>query len=152
MLRTMNSERPSSPLEFGDPGDMRRWLVGLVLDGQKRATAGLLADYEAEGEAIEEVGDVQTIVDDEGLPVADVVVTSVRIVRLADVPWEFVEAENEGDASLEEWRAGHEAYWESVNCHVDDDTQVVLVWFELVKLHRDWPIPRVPRHAVDILN
>lgn len=148
----MTAESVSSPLEFAEPGNMRRWLVGLVLDGYKRATAGLVADYEAEGESIERVGDLQTVVDDDGLPVADVVVTEVRIVRLADVPWEFVEAENEGDVSLEEWRAGHEAYWESVDCHVDDDTQVVLVWFELVKVHRDWPIPRVPRHAVDILN
>lgn len=141
-----------SPLEFAEPGNMRRWLVGLVVDGHKRATAGLMADYEAEGESIEEVGDLQTVVDDDGLPVADVVVTEVRIVRLADVPWEFVEAENEGDVSLAHWRAGHEAYWESVDCHVDDDTLVVLVWFELGKVHRDWPIPRVPRHAVDILN
>lgn len=111
-----------------------------------------MSDYEAEGESIEEVGDLQTVVDDDGLPVADVVVTEVRIVRLADVPWEFVEAENEADVSLAQWRAGHEAYWESVDYHVDDDTLVVLVWFELGKVHRDWPIPRVPRHAVDVLN
>jgi uncharacterized protein YhfF len=141
-----------SPLEFAEPGNMRRWLVGLVVDGHKRATAGLMSDYEAEGESIEEVGDLQTVVDDDGLPVADVVVTEVRIVRLADVPWEFVEAENEGDVSLAQWRAGHEAYWESVDCHVDDDTLVVLVWFELGKVHRDWPIPRVPRHAVEVLG
>jgi len=114
--------------------------------------AGLLADYEAEGEAIEEVGDLQTVVDDDGLPVADIVVTDVRVVRLADVPWEFVEAENEGDASLAEWRAGHEAYWASVDCQVDDDTLLVLVWFELTQVHRDWPTPRVARDAVDILN
>ena len=112
--------------------------------------AGLLADYEAEGEAIEEVGDLQTVVDDDGLPVADIVVTDVRVVRLADVPWEFVEAENEGDASLAEWRAGHEAYWASVDCQVDDDTLLVLVWFELTQVHRDWPTPRVARDAVDI--
>jgi len=114
--------------------------------------AGLLADYEAEGEAIEEVGDLQTVVDDDGLPVADIVVTDVRVVRLADVPWEFVEAENEGDASLAEWRAGHEAYWASVDCQVDDDTLLVLVWFELTQVHRDWPAPRVARDAVNILN
>jgi uncharacterized protein YhfF len=34
-------------IEFGMPGTSRETLVGLVLHGNKRATAGLLKDYEA---------------------------------------------------------------------------------------------------------
>jgi hypothetical protein len=43
-------------LELGTPGDMRRWLNDLVLSGTKKATAGRLADYEAEGEELEQPG------------------------------------------------------------------------------------------------
>ena len=131
---------------------MRRWLVGLVLDGHKRATAGLMSDYEAENEEIEEVGNHQVVVDDDGQPVAEVIVTDVRVVRLAEVPWEFVAAENEGDSTIEEWRAGHEAYWRSVGVRVDDDSLLVLVWFEVTQVLRDWPIPRVAREAVEALR
>ena len=42
-------------IEFGSPGTSRENLVNLVLHGTKRATAGLLSEYEAEGEAVEHV-------------------------------------------------------------------------------------------------
>lgn len=132
-------------VEFGVPGNMRQWLVGLVIDGLKRATAGLVAEYGREGEPIEQVGEVLVVVDDDGAPVADIVVTRVEHSRFADVPWEFVAAENEGDASVEDWRAGHERFWTAVGEQVDDDTEVVLVWFELQSVRREWPVPRVQR-------
>ena len=44
-------------IEFGTPGTSRETLVGLVLHGNKRATAGLLKDYEAENEPVEHVGE-----------------------------------------------------------------------------------------------
>jgi uncharacterized protein YhfF len=37
-------------IEFGTPGESRRKLIDFVLNGNKRATAGLLKDYEAEGD------------------------------------------------------------------------------------------------------
>lgn len=78
--------------------------------------------------------------------------TEVRLVRLADVPWDFVTAENEGDATLRDWRAGHESYWKSLGVSVDDDTLLVLVWFDVTRIFRDWPIPRVAREAVEALH
>lgn len=44
-------------IEFGTPGTSRETLVNLVLHGNKRATAGLLKDYEAENEPVEHVGE-----------------------------------------------------------------------------------------------
>ena len=37
-------------IKFGTPGISRETLVNLVLRGNKRATAGLLSEYETEGE------------------------------------------------------------------------------------------------------
>ena len=37
-------------LELGSPGEMRARLNGLVVEGRKRATAGLVEEYEREGE------------------------------------------------------------------------------------------------------
>jgi len=39
-------------LELGTPGEMRTWLNGLVIDGRKRATAGLLSEYVEEQEVL----------------------------------------------------------------------------------------------------
>jgi uncharacterized protein YhfF len=120
-------------LELGAPGDMRRWLNDLVLSGAKKATAGRLADYEAEGEELEQPGERLLLVDDDLRPVGLVQVDRVDIAPFGDVPWEFAAAENEGDASIEEWREGHRRYWrEADGVDVADDEPVVLVWMHLV--------------------
>ena len=43
-------------IEFGTPGESRSRLIDFVMNGNKRATAGLLQDYEKEGEPVEFVG------------------------------------------------------------------------------------------------
>lgn len=121
-------------MELGTPGEMRGRLNGYVIDGNKRATAGLAVEYEREGEPIEHVGERLALVDDEGRRVATVEVTRVEHSRFADVPWEFAAAEAEGDRDIEEWRAGHRAFWTRVGESIDDDTPVVLIWFDLVEV------------------
>ncbi|UMG91399.1 ASCH domain-containing protein [Nocardioides sp. TF02-7] len=118
-------------LELGTPGELRARLNGLVLAGRKRATAGLLGEYDEEGEALEHPGERLALLDDAGARIATVEVTSVETVRFADVPWEFAAAEGEGDRDLEEWRAGHRRFWAAEGTAVTDDTEVVLVRFEL---------------------
>lgn len=120
-------------LELGTPGSMRSWLNGLVLEGRKRGTAGLVTEYAEEGEVLEHVGEHLALLDDHGRHIATVEVTAVDVVRFAEVPWEFAAAEGEGDADLEEWRAGHRRYWAEAGTPVDDDTRVVLVRFRLVE-------------------
>jgi uncharacterized protein YhfF len=118
-------------IEFGTPGAMRQELVDLVVNGNKRATAGLLADYEAEHEPIEHVGERLAVVDDDGRQVATVVATRVAVSRFADVPDEFALAEAEGDLNAADFRGSHSRYWASIGTPVTDDTMVVQLYFDL---------------------
>ncbi len=119
-------------LDLGTPGELRANLNTLVLAGVKQATAGLLSEYEQEGEELEQVGERLALVDDNDGLVAVVEVTGVEVVRFADVPWDFARSEGEGDRSIEEWRAGHQRFWARVRTPVDDDTPIVCVRFRLV--------------------
>lgn len=119
-------------LELGTPGGLREELNRLVLAGEKQATAGLRAEYDEEGEELEHVGERLALLDDDGGQVGTVEVTGVEIVAFAEVPWEFAHAEGEGDADLEEWRAGHRRYWERLGTPVTDETPIVCLRFRLV--------------------
>jgi uncharacterized protein YhfF len=118
-------------IEFGSPGEMRRRLVDLVVHGDKRATAGLLSEYETEHEPLEHVGERLAIVDDDGRHVATVRVTEVVVSRFSDVPDRFALAEAEGDLDAADFRASHAAYWTRVGTPVTDDTLVVQLYFDL---------------------
>ena len=99
-------------IEFGNPGESRSNLISLILDGNKRATAGTLEwDYVAEGEPIEFVGEQLAVLDNENRQVATIQVTRVEVKRFEDVPDEFALAEAEGDLSGDDFRASHFAYW-----------------------------------------
>lgn len=120
-------------IEFGTPGEMRSRLVDLVVNGDKRATAGLLqGDYVDEGEPIEHVGELLAIVDDHGAHVATVRATKVDVCRFDEVPDEFALAEAEGDLDAADFRASHLAFWTRVGETITADTTVVLLYFDLV--------------------
>jgi uncharacterized protein YhfF len=112
---------------------MRDRLNGLVLEGKKVATAGLWChDYELDGEAIDEVGERQVLLDSDEQPIAKVVVERVETYRFADVPWEFADAEGEGFDSVDDWQRGHRSYYAAEGVEVSDDDEVVCVWFSVV--------------------
>lgn len=119
-------------LEVGTPGAMRQRLNELILDGHKRATAGLLLDYVREDEEVESEGALLSLVDDDNRRVATVRVLDVATVPFVEVPWAFAQAEAEGDESLEAWREGHQRFWTQAGEVVDDNTPIVLLRFELV--------------------
>jgi uncharacterized protein YhfF len=119
-------------LALGTPGELRSTLNTLVLAGVKTATAGLIGEYAEENEELEHVGERLALVDDHDALVGVVEVTGVEVVRLADVPWDFARSEGEGDRSVEEWRAGHSAYWARQGTPVTDDSQIVCIRFRLV--------------------
>lgn len=119
-------------IEFGTPGASRDHLVDLVLHGDKRATAGLLSEYEREGEPVEHEGEFLAMVDNRGRHVGTLEVTRVEVLRFADVPDEFAVAEAEGDLDAADFRASHLAFWTGVGEHVTDDTPVVTVHFDLL--------------------
>jgi len=118
---------------FGGPGEMRGRLTQLALTGAKVATAGLLhREYLEEGENVEQVGERQALIGDDGRVVTFVEITRVEVHAFADVPWEFAEAEGEGFRSIEHWRESHKTYYRDLSVEVDDSTPVVCVWFALV--------------------
>ena len=119
-------------LEVGTPGAMRQRLNQLIVDGQKRACAGLLVEYVREDEELESEGERLALVDDDTQRVATVEVLRVATVPFIEVPWQFAQAEGEGHESLEEWREGHRRFWLAQGDAVDDHTPIVLVWFETV--------------------
>jgi uncharacterized protein YhfF len=110
-------------------------LNDFILNGNKRATTGLLdLDYTREGEELEQVGELLAMLDSTGTHVATLKVTDVYVTTFGEVPWEHAAAEAEGDADIEEWRAGHRGFWKrSDDLNVTDDTRVVCVAFDLVE-------------------
>lgn len=119
-------------IELGSPGEGRSLLNGLVLDGVKRATAGLLADYAEEDEPVESVGERLVLVDDNLNRLGLIEVTRVDILPLGEVAWDFAQAEGEGFTDLADWRGEHESFWISRGVKVSDATQVTCIYFDLV--------------------
>jgi uncharacterized protein YhfF len=121
-------------VEFGNPGDSRDKLISLILDGNKRATAGTLEwDYVAENEPIEAVGEKLAVLDNQNRHVATIQATRVEVKKFAEVPDEFALAEAEGDLSGDDFRASHFAFWSKLGLDIQAETEIVLVYFDLVE-------------------
>lgn len=119
-------------IELGTPGSSRETLVGLVLHGNKRATAGLLGEYLREEEPVEHVGERLAMLDNTGQHVGTLEVTRVEVLRFADVPDEFALAEAEGDLNASDFRASHRAFWTREGEMITDETLVVTIYFDLL--------------------
>lgn len=96
---------------FGDSPALARELSDLVRRGLKTASAGLASEWEACGDSLPQVGDVEIIIDWDGEPVAVVEVSEVRVVPFEAVDEEFAREEGEGDGSLSWWREAHWRYF-----------------------------------------
>lgn len=121
-------------IEFGNPGESRSKLISLILDGNKRATAGTLEwDYQAENEPIEFVGERLAVLDNQGLHIATIQVKRVEVRKFIDVPDEFALAEAEGDLSGDDFRKSHFEFWSGAGLQIVDETEIVLVYFDLVE-------------------
>ena len=129
---------PYEAWAFGDPSlpDLATELALLVRDGPKRATTGVVSEYEDEAEKLPEPGDLSAILDGEGQPVCVIRTTAVEIRRFGVVDEAFAWDEGEGDRTLEWWRRAHVWFLEQQGIRVDGDTQMVLEHFELL-----WPNP-----------
>jgi uncharacterized protein YhfF len=129
---------------FAQPGRLRDELTALALAGTKTTTAGLLAEYVADGEEPAVAGAFSILVDSGEQPVALLQTVTCRVERLADVDDEHARDEGEGYANAAEFRAEHERFW---NSYIDDlrtrmgdptftlsdDTPVVLERFRVVR-------------------
>jgi uncharacterized protein YhfF len=87
--------------EFGFAGTpLREQLVAVVLRGDKTATAGLLVDYERDGEPLPTAGERYAVVDNEGRDVAVIEITEVNVCRIGDTDEQFARDEGEGFESV----------------------------------------------------
>lgn len=132
--------------EFAFPGPLRDRLVAAILSGAKTSTSGLLVSFACANEPLPSVGELEAVVDSDDRRVAAIELTEVRVVRLADVDLQHAIDEGEGDESVAQWRAGHEAFWHSAEVRtelcdptftVNDDTLVVAQRFRLVHTAED---------------
>ena len=124
------------PLELGEPGELRSRLIDLIVNGNKRATAGALEwDYEP-GELIEAVGEKFAVVGNNNEHVATIEITRVEVSRFADVPDEFALAEAEGDLTGDDFRDSHLKFWNECGYDINDDSKIVLAYFELIEVHQ----------------
>jgi uncharacterized protein YhfF len=146
MWREYRSSRtiPAPPEEdppvdqFGDHAALADELLGLVLAGTKRATAGLVADFAREAEPLPRIGGHWIACDSAGRPRAILRTTELRLGRLPSVDDAFAWDEGEGDRSRASWLVEHERYFrrtqEAKGEAWSDDLEVVFERFRVV-----WP-------------
>jgi uncharacterized protein YhfF len=119
------------PFQLGHPRTgLRRQLVAAVLRGEKTATAGLLEEYQAEGEQPEPVGGRCALLGYDDEPVGVVEVLESRVVAAAEIDEQFARDEGEGFESVDDWREAHERFF---GRPIEPDTQIVAVRFRVVE-------------------
>lgn len=97
--------------QFGSGIEQGNRLAECVVTGPKRATAGSLWAYEAEGEELPAPGDYSVVLDGYGVARCVIRTTSVHITPFEDVDAAFAYDEGEGDRSLAYWRDVHWRYF-----------------------------------------
>lgn len=119
---------------------MRDQVVAAILAGTKTTTTGLALASERDGDPGPEAGQQFVVLDSGGRPAALIEMTEVRRVPIAGIDLRHVL--DDGDESVEQWRAAHEEYWHSAEMReflgdpdftVGDDTEVLAQRFRLVR-------------------
>ncbi|MEM7566738.1 MAG: ASCH domain-containing protein [Pseudomonadota bacterium] len=125
-------------IAFGDSPAMATELADLVVAGVKRATAGLMRDFETGAEAPPKIGGHVVIVDGEGAPRAIWRTMELRVGPLISVTESFAWDEGEGLRTREDWLDGHRSFFarqaEREGFAMDDDIETVFERFRIV-----WP-------------
>ena len=78
------------------------------------------------------MGEILVVVGNNGEDLGRIKVTSVEVVSFDEVPDEFALAEAEGDLSGDDFRKSHGDFWASCGYDVKPESEVVLVYFDLV--------------------
>lgn len=131
--------------QFGYGAEQGDRLLACVLEGPKRATAGALWAYEAEGEAVPVPGDHSVLLDGHGTARCIIRTTQVDIVPFDRVDEQFAYDEGEGDRSLGYWRDVHWTYFSrelsGLGLEATQDMPVVCERFEIVYVPHVSPVP-----------
>ncbi|MFQ6173032.1 MBL fold metallo-hydrolase [Oryzobacter sp. R7] len=123
---------------FGDSTALADELIALVVDGPKRATAGLVASYAHDGDPLPRAGSHWVACDGSGRPRAVLRSTELRVGPLHSVDERFAWDEGEDDRTLASWLDGHRRYFarecERIGVPFSDDLEVCFERFRVV-----WP-------------
>lgn len=106
------SDRFYEAFHFDDNAPSADGLAALVLAGTKRATAGLVWAFEADGKPFPKPSDLSVVTLFSGKPVCVIETQNVQIVPFSEVGADFAATEGEGDGSLAHWQRVHTAYFE----------------------------------------
>ncbi len=121
---------------FGDTVELAHELFALVAAGTKRATAGSVAEHEADGQPLPQVGDLSIIMDGSMTPKLVIETTDVRIGPLSTVDDQFAWDEGEGDRSRDFWLEAHHWFfkrsYERMGLHFHDDIDVAFERFDVI--------------------
>lgn len=116
--------------------DAANYLLGLVLDGKKRATASSLWGYEIEGEPIPKVGEMSVITYWDGTPGCVIKTTNVRIIPYCEVTYDIARLEGEDD-TLESWQKNHACFFteegKELGYTFSEDMPVIFEEFEVIE-------------------
>jgi uncharacterized protein YhfF len=96
---------------FGDSAQLADELLALVLKGHKTATCGALWQYERDGVAVPQAGELSIVLDGDHHPRCVIETVDVQIKRFDQVDAQFASDEGEGDRSYAYWRDAHETYF-----------------------------------------
>lgn len=122
--------------------DAANYMLKLVLEGNKRATASSLWGYQNE-ETIPREGEISVITWWDGTPGCIVKTTKVRIILYRDMTFDVAKLEGE-DSDLESWQKNHKAFWleeGSVLGYVfSEDMPIVFEEFEILEILNRNPI------------
>lgn len=132
-----DGEHPSVEY-FGDSAELANDLLALVLEGRKRATAALVAEFEAEGQPLPQIGGHWIACDGSGTPIAVLRSTELRLGTVDSVDDSFAWDEGEDDRTRDSWLREHTKFWRRVadaqGFRWSDDMEVVFERFDVV-----WP-------------
>ena len=123
---------------FGDSAELADELLTLVIEGRKRATAALVAEFELDDQPLPRIGGHWIACDGRGVPTLVLRSVWLRLGTPASVDEAFAFDEGEGDRTRDSWLADHTRYWRRVTdargIAWSDDIEVVFERFEVV-----WP-------------
>ncbi|HEY7718200.1 MAG TPA: ASCH domain-containing protein [Pedococcus sp.] len=135
--RRHDTEAP--PAEwFGDSPEMADELLEAVLDGPKRATSALVAEFADGDEELPRIGSHWICCDGSGRPRLVVRSVELRVGPVSSVDEAFAYDEGEGERTREWWLDAHQGYWQRscarMGIDYSDSLEVVFERFVVV-----WP-------------
>lgn len=113
------------------------YLLSLVLQGKKRATASSLWAYQIDGDPLPAEGGMSVLTDWGGTPACVVRTTAVHVLPYREITFDLARLEGEDDC-LASWRKNHEQFFTEEGRQLgyvfSEEMPVIFEEFEIVEL------------------